>query len=384
GAIYFYYTPSNVGNYSVSFTMPAQNITDTYYAGDLGNSTEYTGCTSNTFYFSVQTAAVLAGLLNGYPWAPLPNSNVYWSYPINANNREWDAIAGDWTGVSSTTPTVESIYDMRWQPYGPGPGSAHIVWDQQLKEGGIEAGNLGTISYYTGTVTGYIIDGNEYINIPNTTPVGGVVGQFECINEATGQVLYTANGTLSGVIDIPGTTYDQSATAVAVGETPTTLASSYGSYQYPYLFGTVTVNNVVYWLYYDPLTGQLVRQLNNCGSAKPIDGTVLAYGCQAGTVASDTALDGYLYRWNETSCAAIPTTVGAYNWNLGIIWKVQMPVLAYSAPSSTPNPGVYQTTTAYPSLFTVSADLSTIVIGSKNQYWGYSATTGALLWNLTL
>ena len=28
GAIYFYYAPNMVGNWSVSFTMPAQNITD--------------------------------------------------------------------------------------------------------------------------------------------------------------------------------------------------------------------------------------------------------------------------------------------------------------------------------------------------------------------
>ena len=38
----------------------------------------------------------------------------------------------------------------------------------------------------------------------------------------------------------------------------------------------------------------------------------------------------------------------------------------------------------YPALFAVSPDITTVVIGTKNQYWGYSADTGALLWNLTL
>ena len=52
-------------------------------------------------HFTVQTGTVLAGLLNGYPWSPLPNSNVYWSYPINSNNREWNAISGDWLGDES-------------------------------------------------------------------------------------------------------------------------------------------------------------------------------------------------------------------------------------------------------------------------------------------
>ncbi len=95
GALYFTdYAPDMAGNWSVSFTMPAQNITDS------SGTVLYQGCTSNTAYFTVQTDPVLAGLLNGYPWAELPNSNAYWSYPINANNREWSAISGDWTGLS--------------------------------------------------------------------------------------------------------------------------------------------------------------------------------------------------------------------------------------------------------------------------------------------
>ena len=373
GALFFYYTPEMAGNWSVSFTLPAQSITW------ADGTVKYAGCTSNTFAFTVQTGIVLAGLLNGYPWAQLPNANVYWSYPINDNNREWDAIAGDWTGISVTSATVVSPYDMRWQPYGPGPGSAHIVWDRQLKEGGIIAGNFGTISYYTGTVTGIVMDGNEYINIPNSVAVGQAFGQFECISLATGQVLYTANGTITAGIDLPGSTYQQSSTAVAVGEAITTLASSYGSYQYPYLFGTVTVNNVVYWMYYDPLTGALMREISNCGSAKLIDGTILAFGAQAGTSTTDTALNGYLYRWNETTMAALITTAGVFNWNNGITWKVPLPLMAYNV-GSTSAPS----TLAYPALFAISPDLSTVVIGTKNQYWGYNANTGALVWNLTV
>ena len=96
------------GNWSVTFTMPAQNITD--YTGTV----QYSGCTSNTADFTVQTGTVKAGLLNGYPWAQLPNSNVYWSYPINSNNREWSAISGDWLGVviqSSLRLTVPLVFD---------------------------------------------------------------------------------------------------------------------------------------------------------------------------------------------------------------------------------------------------------------------------------
>ena len=42
GALFFYYTPNMAGNWSVSFTMPAQNITDST------GTVQYAGCTSNT------------------------------------------------------------------------------------------------------------------------------------------------------------------------------------------------------------------------------------------------------------------------------------------------------------------------------------------------
>ena len=262
-ALYFFYTPNMAGNWSLSFTMPAQSITDTVYTQDLGNSTQYTGCTSNTAYFTVQTGTVLAGLLNGYPWAALPNANVYWSYPINANNREWNAISGDWLGSALTVPTVNNPTQLRWQPYGSGPGTAHIVWTNQNREGGIIGGEYGSLNYIGGIVnsgqaTGIVVmDGNVYTNIPNTTPVGQPVGQFRCINEATGQVMYQVNGSITYGIHLPGNTYQQS-TAVSTSEGGlVTLPSSSGSLRLPYLWGSVTFNGSVYWNYYDPLTGAL-------------------------------------------------------------------------------------------------------------------------------
>ena len=196
----------------------------------------------------------MAGLLNGYPWAQLPNANVYWSYPINDNNREWSAISGDWTGVTSTMATVNSPTQLRWQPYGSGPSTPHIVWNNQLKEGGIIGGQYGSLSYIggivnSGPITVPVIDGMVYANLPNTIPLtgfsttqpGGVVGQFECISLTTGQVMYVANGTISYGIDLPGNTYQQASAAANAEGAPVTLASSSGSLEIPYLWGTATV-----------------------------------------------------------------------------------------------------------------------------------------------
>ena len=90
GTMYFYYAPDVAGNWSVTMSMPAQNFTDST------GTVQWMACTSQPAYFTVQTAAVNAGLLNGYPYSPLPNANTYWTYPIAANNREWSAISGDW------------------------------------------------------------------------------------------------------------------------------------------------------------------------------------------------------------------------------------------------------------------------------------------------
>ena len=49
------------GNWSVSFTMPAQNYTDSY------RNRRIFGMHKQPDYFTVQTAAVNAGILNGYP-----------------------------------------------------------------------------------------------------------------------------------------------------------------------------------------------------------------------------------------------------------------------------------------------------------------------------
>jgi hypothetical protein len=360
GALFFFYKPSMAGNWSVSWTMPAQNITDS------SGTVLYTGCTSNTAHFTVQTDPVLAGLLNGYPWAELPNSNVYWSYPINANNREWGQISGEWTGLTSTMANINSPTQLRWQPYGPGPSTPHIVWDQPFKSGGLIGGAYGSFSYGpqgSAAIMGgsaslvnfaYITQGKVFVNVPGTLPVGGVVGQFRCYDLATGQVLYTANGSVTGVIHVPGNALMQNTNAAAQNQSAVILESSFGSDYTSYLYGTQGSN----WNYYDPLTGTLVITFVNATSSRPIDGTVLAFG--AGTITGQTGR--YVYRWNMTS-------VANNNWPTGITWKVPLPTTL---------------TGAYPSLFAVSPDLSAVVLRGNNQYWGYNADTGAKLWNITI
>jgi len=333
GAIYFTYAPDMAGDWSVSITMPAQNLTD------ATGTVLYQACTSKPAYFTVQTEPVNAGLLNGYPWSPLPNDNVYWSYPINSNNREWSQISGDWLVIMNGATIYGQTY-RHWQPYGSAPNTAHIVWSHPYNKGGLIGGDYGSLSEMTSSSTdkgAIVMNGKVFYNIYNAK-------KFQCVDQATGEILYTADGSVTGGIHLPGNAYAQSMLDPSV-----VLGSSYGSNVASYLFESSGTT----WNYRDPRTGTIVRSLSNCSSARMIDGTNLAYGTRSGTV----------FAWDLSK-------VTGNNWPTGITWTRPLPT-----PIATAR-GI--------SLFGISADLSTIVLSTFNQYWGFSAKDGTSLWNLTL
>jgi hypothetical protein len=367
GAIYFFYKPNIAGNWSVSFTMPDQNLTD------ITGTILMTGCTSKSAYFTVQTDLVLAGLLNGYPWSPLPNANAYWSYPISCNNREWSQISGDWLGSSSLGATVLGASCRLWQPYGSGPTTGHIFWKQPLRAGGLMGGDYGSLSYGAdgSSISSVVMQGKLYISIPNA-------GKFECIDLATGKVLYTATGGFSYGLHIPGTAYQQA------GASPTgnvVLESSYGSYFSPYLFQT----NGSTWNYYDTFTGSVMRSIVN---ASGIAGYYLVDGTPIGYVITGVAPNQKLSRWNMTGLITIPpgslSPVTSNNWPVGLEWTVPLPVpMIQQLPKI---PGQYASSaTQNAFVYGMSNDASTLLVRrAPNEYGGYSAETGASLWNLTL
>ena len=347
GSMYFYYEPDVAGDWSVSFTMPEQNITD------YGGTVIYQACTSGTAYFTVTEEEQLAGLLNGYPWAPLPDENTYWDNPISANNREWSQISGDWLG--GWTDNVIGPSQLSWQPYGPGPNTPHIVWKQPLAAGGIIGGDYGSLSYTNAIyIPEYqIMNGKVFASAPADNFVNVAQDRvFKCIDLTTGEVIYEAPGSISAGVHLPGNAFAQ-----AIFDPSVVLLGSYGSIPRSYLWEASGGK----WNYYDPFTGSLRLSIANVsgGSYKLVDGTNLAYG---------TTYFGQLLAWDGSK-------VVGNEWSTGIVWT--RPLIESIISGTTSIVGSR-------SLFGISSDISTIVVKTMNEFWGYSALDGTSLWNLTL
>jgi hypothetical protein len=344
GSMYFYYKPNVAGNWSVKFTMPAQNLTETI------GTVQVTACTSKPTYFTVQQNQVLSGMLNGYPWSSLPTG--YWTYPINSNNREWSQIAGNWLG-----------YGWYWQPYGSAPSTAHILWKDRYNNGGIIAGNIGSISYQSGQSQplGIIIEG--LLIIPH-----GTINMLYCYELSTGELLYKANGTVSRAINIPGNPYSQSVQQTQ--QSGVVLADSVAPT--PYLFGSSGTS----WNYYDPLTGTLLRTITNVTASSYVftDNDPMVWGYYATGQKSTPPYQfatHYVYCWNYTK-------VVNNDWNTGIVWKTNV----NNATSGQIGPGDGSGRT----VFTLSADHKYCVDGGGpgcNMAAGFDCVTGRSIWNTT-
>jgi outer membrane protein assembly factor BamB len=126
GGTYYSFKPDIVGNYSVQAHFPAQWKNTTTY------SRLYAASNSPSEIFTVtdEPLSWLSGV-------PLPVE--YWTRPINAYNREWSKIAGNWLG------------DGRGNPYTTAPNTAHIAWTKPIQYGGIIGEPFEDVSYYEGT-----------------------------------------------------------------------------------------------------------------------------------------------------------------------------------------------------------------------------------------
>jgi len=184
GAAFFTYTPTMTGEYSLKFNYPGQ----TFPSGEVYLPAES----------PITTLVVQEEPLEPWPAAELPTE--YWERPINAENREWASIGGDWLMCYyNSTYTGFADAAAGYNPYSKAPRSSHIVWTKPLTSGGLAGGELETLGYYSGIsynvrlTPPIVMNGKLYYNMEQSrwghmryenTP------GFVCVDLRTGEELW--------------------------------------------------------------------------------------------------------------------------------------------------------------------------------------------------
>ncbi|MGD6850654.1 MAG: PQQ-binding-like beta-propeller repeat protein [Candidatus Bathyarchaeia archaeon] len=370
GMAYVTYTPDKVGTYYFQFSFAGQNHTGNYYKPSTSQRVELT----------VQEEPIAM-----WQGSALPID--YWQRPIEAENREWSSISGNW--LMSTYNTTGP-----YNPYTNAPNTAHIVWTKQGEIGGIAGGEYGSTSYSTeyyfnSFYPPIILNGRLYYN-EMTSPRYG----FYCVDLRTGEQLWWHNSTAPaaqqkianwiGCEYYPGIDMGQ----ILNFETP----NQAGTYAYLWSLGSQ-------YSMYDAFTGNWICDFDNVSAGTPTldsNGNLITY-----------ILDGknnWLAMWNSTKCIlkqqsltswifqnapgdlTMPEDVWIWSppvgetldWRKGIEWNVTVPNVEY-APS-----GLVQSISKIGSdviLATVQSQRARL---AETMGWqleiGYDANTGDVLW----
>ncbi|MCW4046109.1 MAG: hypothetical protein NWE99_00890 [Candidatus Bathyarchaeota archaeon] len=130
-----------------------------------------------------------------YVETPLPTD--FWTRPVNAVNREWLTIMGNWLG---TFYNAQSKGPTSNYAYGAGPESSHIMWSKPYWLGGIVDPRVGSgrsVDYYGGLVyetfglwPPIVMNGRLYYNVYYPPRFG-----WYCVDLYTGETVYFHNTT---------------------------------------------------------------------------------------------------------------------------------------------------------------------------------------------
>jgi hypothetical protein len=293
GTTYFFYTPTQVGTWTVSLSFPGKTFGEPN-PGNTSLKVRYLPSTSQTFTFQVQEDPVNAGLINGYPFSPLPTG--YWTTPINSRNREWATIAGGWlqTGYDESTSG--------FNPYSTAPNTPHVLWKRLVNMNGVASGDWGSLGLAKSGTTNYIMHGKVFVN-----DVAG--GTFSCYDLRTGEKKYTATGSITNAWHSMAD-YEQPGV-------PRIATSSV----YPYLWGVSSSS----WKLYEPTTGAATVTITNVPSdlsgQRFLEGDTVVYMKQMAKWNTTAVPLGYavhnLIKWDYAK-------VTGNNWMTGIVWNVSL------------------------------------------------------------
>ncbi len=372
GHLMFDYIPTMVGNYSITANFPGQTYTTDHVSDTIKLSVYYKPSSSITpTILQVQDDWVTGGLIDGSPWSPLPEN--YWENPVQTDNREWYAIAGDW--VQGEYNRLGSNYN----PYSTAPNSPHILYSRQIADSGLIGGIWGSqpLAQSSGQYGGLSYTSDPIIE-------GGKIyrnhraGYFECVDLRTGVRLWEAPGSVSLAqrLDLPFQTEAQ----VHEGAISSWL---WGGITY-----STSGKGTDKWYRYSTFNGDLLQTITNVpkdlswvgfDDGDPIVWCVQSVG-NGGNLWNTTLPLKIPYlnliKWNFSQL--VTTQVYAQstssNWNAGIMWNVSAMqddfVSIGDSNFRAPVAMAYR-------------DANVVVVRNPNAMQimaGYDYTTGAFLW----
>jgi outer membrane protein assembly factor BamB len=372
-----YYTPTQIGNYTLKFTFSGQHVTgvspmtmapvDSYYA-------------ASSFTLTLTAQQEPAATM---PQASLPTS--YWTRPINSNNQDWYSISGNWLALgASTFGSTNYNGTGNFNAFTRGPNSAHILWTKPLEAGGLIGGEFGgtsTSNYFTGKTyqtefqPPIIINGILYYNAP-TNPREG----FYAVDLRTGEKLWWQNSTQPVYQPMGGLVTGWAFPGISLGQVYNYLSPNMeGGFPYLWFTGTTT------WDMYDANTGNRILQIANATTGGTnVEGP-------SGELLNYLVGNNWIAMWNSSLCIGTfgkytppiplfssnnwvwsPPIGAVLNWNTGVQWNVTLKTYPGEAIASV-NSGIILASTLTSVMSYFGTQSYTVEIG-------YSSTTGQQLW----
>jgi len=388
GSQYFLYSPTIIGIYTFKFSYPGESFANGTFV--------YSSSESSVSTLVVQQQEVPS-------WTETPVPTDYWTRPINAANRLWWSISGNWLIRGYNTTYVQGASDSGkgFNPYSRAPRAPHVMWTQELALGGLIGGEYGASSFYNGLTyeaklsPPVIMDGKMYYRIypSDFGYYQGVAGAWPgavCVDLRTGKELWRNSN-----VSLDAGQIFNYVSGNQMGGIP--YLWDFGTFGPFALFavGPSILARPTSWHLYDGNTGDLIATFTGALPVNFATGGTVVFG-QDGTIyvyfLSGPA--GWLAMWNSTKAFAAANFIpdipgshvgflrnkpGVYSWSAGIQWNVTVPRHMVIDASGTlfPVQGGVTGNTLFAAVESRATSYTEI---------GYSLTTGQQLWahNLTI
>ena len=200
GGTYYAFAPSIIGNYSIYWYYPGQNLTGTTYPRGWGGILAQPS-TSPTITLTVQQDPISRSY---YPITPLPTA--WWETPVTAENiQNWYTINGPWMGLSALPFAATGTFNSTTvcNPWTQSVLAGHVIWTLPWGAGGVPGGEYGgtessnfwmTRQYspnFAPVIMNGILYSTQYTYGLSTGANNGIIA----VNLFTGQQLWSINTT---------------------------------------------------------------------------------------------------------------------------------------------------------------------------------------------